>query len=102
MLKLSQMCALSGASIYFGIKYEQRKKQTHFDYKPALPIFGSVSAATPVAETRLSPVVTEPEVPIPVKESLQVVPPEPEKGRSRIMEIMRFGFPGMDNIRSHR
>eukprot|EP00095_Tigriopus_kingsejongensis_P002103 maker-scaffold244_size240795-snap-gene-1.43 protein:Tk02103 transcript:maker-scaffold244_size240795-snap-gene-1.43-mRNA-1 annotation:"hypothetical protein AaeL_AAEL002064" len=63
-----------------------------------LPIFGSVSAATPM--TQLAPIQTQPEVDVPQKDL--TIPSEPQPGQSRIMEIMRFGFPGLDNVRSHR
>lgn len=53
--------------------------------KPALPIFGTVSAATPfVPSTTTAPSVNN-SVAIP----------------SRVSEIMKYGFPGMDNIRSY-
>ncbi|XP_055644673.1 endonuclease G, mitochondrial [Toxorhynchites rutilus septentrionalis] len=48
--------------------------------KPALPIFATVSAASP----------------IPVEEK-SVVP----NNVSRIAQIMRYGFPGLDNVRSY-
>ncbi|TRY66955.1 hypothetical protein TCAL_03740 [Tigriopus californicus] len=67
--------------------------------KPGLPIFGSVSAATAISRD-LAPVQTPAEVAIPQKDV--GIPSEPLPGQSRIMEIMRFGFPGLDNIRSHR
>ena len=67
--------------------------------KPGLPIFGSVSArdAGP-----LSPPITPSQVPVPMQKEVIEVPPEPQRGISRVAEIMRFGFPGLDNIRSHR
>jgi len=67
--------------------------------KPCLPIFGSVSAREAVA---LSPPITPSQVPVPMTKEIIEVPPEPQKGISRVAEIMRFGFPGLDNIRSHR
>ncbi|CAK1543563.1 unnamed protein product [Leptosia nina] len=42
---------------------------------PALPIFGTVSAATPYAEGG--------------------------KSKDRVTEIMKYGFPGLDNVRSY-
>ena len=65
--------------------------------KPALPIFGTVSAST-----ALSPPITPSEVPVPIGKDALDIPPEPRPGISRVAEIMRFGFPGLDNIRSHR
>ena len=67
--------------------------------KPCLPIFGSVSAREAVA---LSPPITPSQVPLPMTKDIVEVPPEPQQGISRVAEIMRFGFPGLDNIRSHR
>jgi len=62
-----------------------------------------VSAATAVASPpSLSPAVTPPVVMVPDKSGLGHIPPEPAPGLSRIAEIMRFGFPGLDNIRSCR
>ena len=58
----------------------------------------SVSAATALASP-LSPPLTAPSVAVPRK--TDAVPPEPAPGFSRIAEIMRFGFPGLDNIRSY-
>ena len=60
-------------------------------------MFGTVSAST-----ALSPPVTPSEVPVPMKKDLVEIPLEPKPGISRVSEIMRFGFPGLDNIRSHR
>jgi len=61
---------------------------------PALPLGAQVSASvalTPHQETGLT---------IPPKDT--GVPPEPVDGSPRVSQIMRFGFPGLDNIRSHR
>jgi len=66
---------------------------------PGLPSFATVSAATAV---QMSPPVSAPVVPLPAKPVAPEVPPEPMPGFSRIAEIMRFGFPGLDNIRSHK
>lgn len=62
----------------------------------------SVSAATAVLAPppSISPAVTPPVVAVPEKSGLGQIPPEPAPGLSRIAEIMRFGFPGLDNIRS--
>ncbi|XP_057375067.1 endonuclease G, mitochondrial-like [Daphnia carinata] len=55
--------------------------------KPGLPIFGTVSAASIVpANTKL--------------DERRSIPPEPIPGASRVSQIMRFGFPGLDNVRS--
>jgi len=66
---------------------------------PAMPAFATVSAATAV---QLSPPLSAPSTAIPFKPNVHDVPPEPRPGFSRIAEIMRFGFPGLDNIRSRR
>lgn len=66
-----------------------------------------VSAATAVAlpppPPSISPAVTPPVISLPQSHPEKVVPavpPEPAPGFSRVAEIMRFGFPGLDNIRS--
>jgi len=73
------------------------------DDLPGLPSCATVSAATAL---QMSPPVTAPSTVLPSKASTVVVtpqvPPEPAPGFSRIAEIMRFGFPGLDNIRSHK
>lgn len=51
---------------------------------PALPIFGTVSAATPF-------------VPDTIKEKS----PEAISGSNRVSQIMKYGFPGLDNVRSY-
>ncbi|XP_072396218.1 endonuclease G, mitochondrial-like [Diabrotica undecimpunctata] len=51
---------------------------------PGLPIFGTVSAATPFT-------------PVPVPD---VSVTEPQKKLSRVSEIMKYGFPSLDQIRS--
>lgn len=43
---------------------------------PALPLFGTVSAASPVSAV-------------------------PAQNNSRISQIMKYGFPGLDNVRSY-
>lgn len=49
---------------------------------PGLPIFGTVSAATPFIAT------------VPDKNQLVTSP-------ARVSQIMKFGFPGMDNVRAY-
>ena len=104
--KLGTMGALAGAiGIQIGIKYQETSIPTQPSDNepilrrrpPGLPIFASVSAAEPIA---LAPVPAVPAVPVPRKES--GIPPEPAPGTNRISEIMRFGFPGLDHIRSHK
>ena len=50
----------------------------------------------------MSPAITEPAVPLMPEKPKDLIPAEPPKGYSRVAEIMRFGFPGFDNIRSRR
>jgi endonuclease G len=79
-LKLKKLVVLGsiGVTSFIAGSYFERKSVDTPNLKnyPALPIFGSVSAATPV-----SPVPSETNV-------------------SRISQIMKYGFPGLDNIRS--
>jgi len=56
---------------------------------PCLPIGPKVSAATAVVPS--SPGVI----------ALPDVPPEPDAGAPKVAQIMRFGFPGLDHVRSH-
>ena len=59
---------------------------------PGFPLTGSVSAATAMLGKQETSLV--------VRDHQELVPePGPESGR--ISQIMRFGFPGLDNIRSH-
>ena len=96
-----QVVLAAGASFFAGIYYNKRKSShaaSSISIKPGMPVFGTVSAASAAV---LSPAITEPAVPI-IKENTSLVPAEPPKGLSRVAEIMRFGFPGFDNIRSRR
>lgn len=52
--------------------------------KPGLPIFGTVSAATL----------------IPKSQDAQPIPAEPPIKAPRVSQVMRFGFPGLDNVRT--
>lgn len=49
--------------------------------KPGLPVFGTVSAAVPMTADELKPVIPS--------------------NTSRISQIMKYGFPGLDNVRSY-
>ena len=60
---------------------------------PGLPFGAHVSADTAVVPQ------TQSGLAIPARDT--GVPPEPVEGASRVAQIMRFGFPGLDNIRSH-
>ena len=68
-------------------------QSTHFVTK--------MSKVVHVLPTQISPAVTAPSIALPEKGTVPAaVPPEPAPGFSRVAEIMRFGFPGLDNIRS--
>lgn len=62
---------------------------------PGLPLGAQVSASVAMV-----PHTTETGLSIPPRET--GVPPEPVEGSPRVAQIMRFGFPGLDNIRSHK
>lgn len=97
-----KLALASGSSFLAGVlyhKYESRKIDNFLVQKPGLPIFGTVSAASVAV---LSPPMSEPAVPILPEKKSDLVPAEPPKGYSRVAEIMRFGFPGFDNIRSRK
>ena len=99
LLLLTGTAAASAGGLA-GIQYERHKQDDREQQQPPA-IFSRVLAATPMSgSSELSPVVTQPEVAVPPKPT--GLPAEPPAGISRIGEIMRFGFPGLDNIRSHR
>ena len=93
----------TGSGFLAGFSYHKHVGSSSNDTtvvpKPGLPIFGSISAASAAAV--LSPAVTQPTIPS-FPEKTDLIPAEPPKGYSRVSEIMRFGFPGFDNIRSRR
>lgn len=60
---------------------------------PGFPLAGSVSAATPIIPGNQETGI--------VRRDHQDLVPEPGPGAGRVAQIMRFGFPGLDNIRSH-
>jgi len=85
---------VGGGAFLTGI-YVERQKSSNYQHdsnqniiysknnltpKPALPIFGTVSAATPMVPSSNNNSVSFP---------------------GRVSEIMKYGFPGMDNIRSY-
>lgn len=79
--KFIKLTILGGISLgsFFAGTYYARPKSTLFGpaaSKPCLPIFGTVSAATPFS------------------------PISQENHANRISQIMKYGFPGLDNIRS--
>ena len=64
---------------------------------PCLPIFGTVSAATPIPSHATSN--------LPAISSGLSVPEKPASGLpgpARVSEIMRFGFPGLANVRARK
>ncbi|XP_037046159.1 endonuclease G, mitochondrial [Bradysia coprophila] len=85
---------VGGGAFLTGVYVERRKFQNNqqdgsrnifhnqktLTPKPALPIFGTVSAATAVVPSTNNNAVSFP---------------------GRVSEIMKYGFPGMDNIRSY-
>lgn len=79
-IKYKNLALLSsfGISSFIAGAYFERKYSNQHNLKncPGLPLFGTVSAATAV-----SPVPSDTNV-------------------SRISQIMKYGFPGLDNIRS--
>ena len=60
---------------------------------PALPIFGTVSAATPIPS---QPLETLPAISSSLSVPEKPVPSVP--GPTRVSEIMRFGFPGVVSV----
>lgn len=70
-----------GIGSWYAGSYVERNKASnnnvgHVNPYPALPIFGTVSAASPIMQRQEDSVV------------------------SRVGQIMKYGFPGLDNIRS--
>jgi len=79
---ISTFLAGGAAERWRNIQEEQRLHLT-----PCLPIGPKVSAATAIVPYQGG--------------DLSGVPPEPQQGSTRTSQIMRFGFPGLDTIRSH-
>ena len=99
---LAAAAAAGSIGVYMGAAHERsrlRDNTAGLVPRPGLPLFGSVSAATALAP---SPSSSAPAVAVPPKTEMKEPPEEPPPGISRIAEIMRFGFPGLDNIRSRR
>jgi len=72
---------------------EQTKLKTR-RHLPGLPLGAQVSASVAIAPH------TETGLTIPARDT--GLPPEPVEGAPRVAQIMRFGFPGLDNIRSQK
>jgi len=98
MSKLKLLIFTSGG-FAAGICVQKHVLQLRRNYEslPGLPTFSTVSAATAAI---LSPAPSSLVLPDPPNKDF--IPPEPQKGISRVSEIMRFGFPGFDNVRSRK
>ena len=98
MSKLKLLIFTSGG-FAAGICVQKHVLQFRRNYEslPGLPTFSTVSAAT---ASILSPAPSSLVLPDP--QNKDFIPPEPQKGISRVSEIMRFGFPGFDNVRSRK
>lgn len=86
--KLIILSGISGISFYIGRNSvhnnldDNKSSQGRILSKPGLPIYATVSAAVPVPRSEISV-------------SPAIIPTE-----NRIATIMKYGFPGLDNIRS--
>ncbi|KAB7494783.1 Endonuclease G, mitochondrial [Armadillidium nasatum] len=80
----------TGASIGWfcaKINYTENKNSSfNLSPLPALPLFGTVSAGEPKG--------------LALPSDLQEIVPEPAPNAPRIAQIMRFGFPSLNNVRS--
>ena len=76
-----------------GERRERRLREEKWQRVPGFPLAGSVSAATPIIPGNQETGI--------VRRDHQDLVPEPGPGAGRVAQIMRFGFPGLDNIRSH-
>ncbi|XP_046739850.1 endonuclease G, mitochondrial [Diprion similis] len=96
-LKITALASVGLGGWYAGQLFEKWKHvpkdgncQTSFLSKfsiekmPGLPIFGTVSAATPIGSNNNDSYLTN-----------------PSTSASRTSQIMRFGFPGLDHVRSY-
>ncbi|XP_045505656.1 endonuclease G, mitochondrial [Colias croceus] len=80
LLHIAQLSAVGLAGYFVGYKGKNKNDESLVNGKtlrslPALPIFGTVSAAVPYTEGG--------------------------GAKERISEIMKYGFPGLDNVRSY-
>ena len=76
-----------------GERRGRRLTEEKWQRVPGFPLAGSVSAATAIMPGKQ-------ETGLVVREQQELVP-EPGPAAGRVGQIMRFGFPGLDNIRSH-
>jgi len=90
-------------------KYLQESKQNRITFTnqkyPGLPDDATVSVGNTLNIDNLSlkastAIVTSPDSSITIPARDSGVPPEPQPGAPRVSQIMRFGFPGLDHIRS--
>lgn len=86
-----EVILLSGAGLagWYGGKWSERKASQSCNKPsvlPGVPLFGTVSAATPISPKEIVPVD---------ENTTKLAPPQ-----SRVSQIMKFGFPGLDNVRS--
>jgi len=104
-MKVTQVVGLAGvASLsWAGGMWFQRNKENENQserkprkHLPGLPQGGQVSASVAVVPHQ------PPETGLTIPPRETGVPPEPLQGSPRVAQIMRFGFPGLDNIRSHK
>jgi len=82
-------------------KLELGETLTHVTNMPGLPRGASVSVSRGLsvqASTAIAPSSAPSGLVIPPSDT--GVPPEPHKEAPRVSQIMRFGFPGLDNIRA--
>ncbi|XP_072948133.1 endonuclease G, mitochondrial [Epargyreus clarus] len=80
LLQLAQLSAVGLTGYYVGVVSKEEENHIFVDGRPlrsmpALPIFGTVSAAAPFVDSG-SP-------------------------KDRVSQIMKYGFPGLDNVRSY-
>ncbi|XP_012286980.1 endonuclease G, mitochondrial [Orussus abietinus] len=93
-LRLSALASASLGGYYAGKHFGHRDSSERddditkilsniaFGIKPGLPIFGTVSAAVPIASSEID------------------MGSKLSTAASRVSQIMKYGFPGLDNIRS--
>lgn len=81
LLHVTVLSTVSIGSFYLGSQNERKNLfKNKFKDLPGLPVFGTVSAATPMPYVEKAEIVTS--------------------NASRVSQIMKYGFPGLDNVRS--
>lgn len=92
LIKYFSIGSLATCGFLAGI-YTERKRHLcnndHLNIKnmPGLPMFGTVSAASPYT-------------PVPVPTDPSITAPEIKTHTSRVSQIMKYGFPSLDQVRS--